>query len=126
MSFLFWVVLGFMGGTILSKNTQQMSQPTQWAALFAMFVGCGIMFWVGYKGKSTAVATAVATATAIANANANANAKSVASSAINLYLGQQAGVTSEIIESIVDHSAQQIANSRHTVDMQHIDSRETA
>lgn len=111
MLYLFWIILGFFGGVIVSKNTAQMTSPQITTVFLVLIVACGIMWWAGYRGKSTAVATAVATAISVAKAEANANAKAVANSAINFYLGQQAGITPEIIGQIVDHSTQEIRNS---------------
>lgn len=115
MLYLFWIILGFMGGVIVSRNAVTMSHPELAAVFFTMIVSCGIMWWAGYRGKSTAVATAVATAVSIAKAEANANAKAVASSAINLYLGQQAGMSPDAIQSIIDASSvEMIENSRQS------------
>ena len=113
MSFLLWIVCGFMGGVITSQNSRQMSTPVLGSIVLAFLVGCGITFFAGYRGKSVAVATAVANATAIAKAEANANAKAIANSAINLYLGQQAGITPEIVGTIVNQSLEQ--NSQHAL-----------
>jgi len=112
MSFLFWTATGFIGGVIISKNGEHMNSPSIVAIFLAMIIGCGFMWWAGYHGKNVAVATATATATAIANANANAKAAAIASSAINLYLGAQAGATPEMIGSIVDRSV--IENTNNT------------
>lgn len=108
MAMLFWTVLGFCGGAIVSQNSRQMTDPQISAIFLAVIAAAGITFWIGYRGKSQAVATAIATATAIAKAEANANARAAASSAINLYLGQQNGVTPEIFGSIVDQSVEEI------------------
>ena len=109
MAFLFWIVAGFFGGVIISKNSEPMSSPETISIFLCLIVACGFMWFAGYRGKSVAVATAVATATAMANANAAANAKAAASSAINLYLGAQAGISPEHIASIIDSSVTQQA-----------------
>lgn len=116
MAYLFLVLIGFFGGVIVSRNAQPMSAPASSAVFFMLFVSCGIMWYLGYRGKSSAVANATATATATATAKANAQARSVASSAINLYLGQQAGVSTEIFDSIVDHSVQEVSNNQIVID----------
>lgn len=108
MAMMFWTILGFVGGIIMSQNSRTMSHTETLSIFFAMFVGCGIMWFMGYRGKSSAVATAVATAVSIANSQANAHARSVASSAINLYLGQQAGVSPELLGAIVEQSVEEI------------------
>lgn len=98
------LALGFIGGIIVGRNAESMDAPEFGAVVLCLIIACGIMWTMGYSGKSSAVATAVANATATANANADARAQSVANSAINLYLGQQAGFTPEMIGSIVDRS----------------------
>ena len=128
MGSLFLVIIGFFGGIIMTRNSEPMNSPQTAGVFLCMIVGCGLMWYMGYRGKSSAVATAIATATATAKAEANAQARSVASSAINLYLGQQAGVSPEILDSIVDHSVHEIDNHQSVIDHeQHIDSdKETA
>lgn len=110
MSRLFWTILGFFGGVVIAQNADNMSSPAKSAILFAVVAACGLTFFCGYRGKTEAVATAVAQATATANANADAKAQSIANSAINLYLGTQAGISPEMISSITDRAVESITN----------------
>ena len=110
MAKLFWLICGFFGGVIVTRNAAPMSQPATAAIFLAFIVGMGIMWFAGYRGKKEAVSSAVAVAMSVANANANAAARAAASSAINLYLGAQSGITPELIGSIVDESVQEIRN----------------
>lgn len=112
MSKLFWMIVGLLGGIMISRNAQEMTNPEVAAVFMAMIVGSGITFFCGYRGKKDAVSMAVATAVATANANSEANARAAASSAINLYLGSQAGISPEHISSIVDHSVDEISHIR--------------
>lgn len=115
MAFLFWILAGFFGGVIMSKNSEPMTTPETAALFLCLVVACGFMWFAGYRGKSVAVATAVAHATAVANANAAASAKAAASSAINLYLGAQAGISQDAIASIVDSSVErQVIENTHS------------
>lgn len=101
---ILWIVAGFFGGIIVSRNAEPMSDPETGAVFLALIAAGGVMWCAGYRGKTSAVASAVAVANAAASAQADARAQAVANSAINLYLGQQAGISPEIIGSIVDRS----------------------
>lgn len=127
MGNLLWIILGFCGGAIVSQNSKEMADPEKTAIFLCMVVGCGIVWTMGYRGKSVAIATAVATAVAQANAQAEASARAAASSAINLYLGAQAaGIAPEHVGSIIDHSVQEIASQRVSSDTVMSQEKETA
>lgn len=108
-----WLILGFLGGIVTTRNAEPMGAPATSAVFLAFVVGCGLLWFAGYRGKREAVATAVATAVASANAAAEASARSAATSAVTLYLGQQAGITPEMHEQIVDSSVKEIAAIQH-------------
>lgn len=113
MSVLLWTVLGFIGGVMVSQNAEPMSNPEKASVVLGIIAAAGFTWILGYRGKALAVASAVATATATANANAESSARAAASSAINLYLGAQAGVTAMDTASIIDQSVQEsITTSR--------------
>lgn len=84
---LLYILLGFIGGVIITRNAAPMSAPSKGALVLAMLVGGFILWRAGYKGKAEAVATAVAIATATATAEAKAEATAQAQAAINLYMG---------------------------------------
>ena len=113
MSVLFWTILGFIGGVIVSQNSAGMNHPELAAVFLCMIASCGLMWTLGYRGKSVAVASAVATATA----NANANARAAASSAVNLYMMSQNhdGMPMEYVGQIADIAVQEVEQSRSSV-----------
>lgn len=112
MARLMLILLGFLGGVIVARNSEHMSNQSSAAVFLTLFVACGIMWRAGYRGKREEVAKAVANATAIAAANAESQARAAATSAINFYLGTQNGVSPEHVASIVDQSVEEIANTR--------------
>lgn len=84
---IIWIIVGFMGGVIMAKNSAEMDAPSVAAVIFAMVAGCGVAWSAAYHGKRQAVASAVATATAVATAKARSEANAAAQSIVNLYGG---------------------------------------
>jgi hypothetical protein len=85
-----WMLAGFCGGVIMARNAAAMTAPQTAAVILALVVGCGVTWWAGYRGKSSAVATAVSVAVAQADARAeslaDARASAVAQQAVTLVL----------------------------------------
>ena len=83
---MLWVLAGFFGGVIVSRNAEPMAAP----AFSAVVLGCLLMACVtwfgGNRGKAAAVATAVATAVAEAEAHAESTAVAIAQQAVNVTL----------------------------------------
>lgn len=92
---LVWLVAGFVGGLVVARNAPAMPHPAVGALLLCMVVGCGVCWWAGYRGKSSAVATAVATAVASAEASAEARAQAIAQQAVSVYIGRAGGGVAE-------------------------------
>lgn len=105
---LLYIIIGFLGGVVIARNSAAMSHPQQGAVVLAMILGGFVLWRAGYKGKAEAVATAVAIATATAKAEATANAQA----AINLYMNaEKSSIESlKVIDSVTDTSIIEATN----------------
>lgn len=120
---IIWIIVGFIGGVIISKNSADMNTPSTAAAIVAMIAGCAVAWTAAYHGKRQAVHSAVATAVATATAQARSEAAAAAQSIVNLYglphelaldIGPQRSIMSEDRQALTqgETSGQDHAQSR--------------
>lgn len=88
---LLFMIVGFITGVIITRNSVAMAKPERGTAYIAMAAACFLLYRMATKGKNQAIASAVAVAVAKANAEASAaadaRAQAVAQQAVAVYIG---------------------------------------
>ena len=92
-----YLVAGFLGGVIVSRNAAAMPRPSANAALVGAGILCLVGWVAGRREKNSAVAVAVAHAEATATAAAESQAAAFAQAAVHLHMGSEGG--SRLIEA---------------------------
>lgn len=81
-----YIVAGFLGGVIVSRNAAAMPRPSANAVLVGAGVLCVVGWIAGRREKNSAVAIAVAHAEATATAVAESQAAAFAQAAVHLHM----------------------------------------
>jgi hypothetical protein len=109
-----YLVAGFLGGVIVSRNAAAMPKPSANAALVGAGILCLVGWVAGRREKNSAVAVAVAHAEATATAAAESQAAAFAQAAVHLHLGGEGG--SRLIEASTSERTLGRAAAREAVE----------